>query len=84
MTRITISKYKNASGEDEYQAFHNWEPICKNSTDQQFVTMFANSYYHQQNKAVLTFYDSKNDRETILEVNGYTERDMKKFELAGN
>lgn len=82
MIRITVSQYVNEKGETEYQAFLNWEPICKNSPDESFVSAFANACYHQKPKAVLTRYNGTTGAETIIEAKGYTKQEMKKFKLA--
>jgi hypothetical protein len=81
MTKITVSEYLNSKGEKEFQAFHNVEPICKNSTNEQFVNTYANSYYHQLQKAVLTRYNGITNKDTIIEAKGYNKQEMKKFKL---
>jgi len=81
MIKITVSEYLNSKGEKEFQAFYNAEPICKNSKDEQFVSTYANSVYHQQRKAVLTKYNSITNTDTIIEAKGYTKNEMKKLKL---
>jgi hypothetical protein len=84
MIKITVSKYLNTKSETEYQAFFNSVPICKNSTDENFVQSYANTVYHQQQRAVLTHYNGITDKETIIEAKGYTQKEMKKFKTEQN
>ncbi len=70
MTKITISKYRNNAGEFEFQALQNGMAICCRNSDEQFVTMYAGSIFHQATKAILVFYDSEKDKETILDRKG--------------
>lgn len=82
MNRITVSKYKNSKGETEYQAFYNWQPICKSSIEFNFINSYANVTYHQHQKAVLTHYDREKQVETIIEAKGYSKKEIKNFKLA--